>query len=73
LSLEKIDRFTDIFCEIKDEIKNKKMPTLLYKINFFLQEIYPFLIDRSKNKKKFLISSNELNKLKQNQFLSKIE
>ena len=73
LSLEKIDRFTDIFYEIKDEIKNKKMPTLLYKINFLLQEIYPFLIDRSKNKKKFLISSNELNKLKQNQFLSKIE
>ena len=73
LSLEKIDRFCDIFHEIKDEIKNRQLPTLLYKITFFLQEIYPFFIDRIKKKKKFFNSSNELNKLKQNQFLSKIE
>ena len=73
LSLEKIDRFCDIFHEIKDEMKNRQLPTLLYKITFFLQEIYPFFIDIIKKKKKFFNSSNELNKLKQNQFLSKIE
>jgi hypothetical protein len=73
LSLEKIDRFCELFHEIKDEVKNKQLPILLYKIFFFLQEIYPFFIDRSKKKKKFFNSLNELNKLKQNQFLSKME
>ncbi len=73
LSLEKINKFIELFSGIKNEIKNKKLPVLLYKLNFFIEEIYEFLIEKSKYKKKYLDKSDELNKLKQNQFLSKME
>ena len=71
LSYEKIDKFLNLFSGIKDVINNDS-PILLSKINLFIQEIYEFLDEKKKKYNKYLYFSNELNKLKQNQFLSKI-
>jgi hypothetical protein len=68
---EKIDKFLKMFSEIKDEM-NIDLPILLSKINLFIQEIYEFLDEKKKKYNNYLCFTNELNKLKQNQFLSKI-
>ena len=68
---EKIDKFLKMFSEIKDEM-NIGLPILLSKINLFIQEIYEFLDEKKKKYNNYLCFTNELNKLKQNQFLSKI-
>ena len=51
---------------------NIDLPILLSKINLFIQEIYEFLDEKKKKYNNYLCFTNELNKLKQNQFLSKI-
>jgi len=72
-SERKLNQFIQIYSLIKNDIIKKDLPSFLKKILLFIQEIYFFLNDKNNIKIRYNNFTNEQKKLKQKQFLSKIQ